>query len=86
MSKTDIANGKQLCSDVQQLLDDKCKQQAFALKVSGCKSDDDWTVVVVTPTKAGIRAYDYAEILSKVEGELQAKGYEHVLIVPAFTD
>ena len=68
------------------LLDSQCKRQKFGLKVSDCKSDEDWTLVVVTPTTAGIRAYDYAEVLSEVEGELQAKGYEHVLLVPALPD
>lgn len=84
MSKTAVPNIDKIRNGVQALLDSKCKRRDFRLEVSGHSTDEDWVLVVVVPTEAGIRAYDYAEILSEVEKELRAsdRDYEHVLLVP----
>jgi hypothetical protein len=88
MSRAAVPNVAELVKEVQSLLDAKCKRRGFRLEVppDGCRIDGDWINIVVTPTKAGIRAYDYVEILSEVEKELRARGQEHVLLVPARVD
>lgn len=50
------------------------------------RQDDEWLVVVVSPARKGIRAYDYVEALGEVEKELRAEGIEHVILVPAMAD
>ena len=45
--------------------------------------DDDWLLVVVEPTAANVRAYDYVERLAEVESKLRADGLDHVTVVPA---
>ena len=88
MSKITAPNIAELLKEVQSLLDAKCKRQNFRLEVpqDGYTIDNDWVNIVVAPAQAGIRAYDYVEILSDVEKELRARGHEHVLLVPALAD
>ena len=84
MSKTAVPNIDKIREGVQALLDSKCERRGFRMEVSGHSMDGDWVLVVVEPTKDGIRAYDYVEILSEVEKELRDsdRDYEHVLLVP----
>jgi len=77
-----------LLQEAQALLDAACKRRGFRLKIpqDGYRIDEEWTIIVATPTKAGVRAYDYVEVLSAVEKQLRARGHEHVILVPAMGD
>ena len=56
------------------------------MKVVSEKFDDDWLSIVVVPSKAGVRASEYANFMSKVERELREQGDDNVLLVPALED
>jgi hypothetical protein len=56
------------------------------LRVNGFKLDDDWLYIVVVPSKAGVRASEYANYMSKIERELRKEGEENVLLVPALDE
>lgn len=88
MSKTTASDIAELRNEAQSLLDAKCKRRNFRLVIpdDGYTVDGDWINIVVSPSKTGIRAYDYVEILSEVEKELRTRGHEHVLLVPALAD
>ncbi|MCX7049201.1 MAG: hypothetical protein NTX50_27415 [Candidatus Sumerlaeota bacterium] len=88
MSSTIVMDITELLNEVQTLLDKECEQRDFHLKVpeNGYKIDEDWTIIAASPTRAGIRAYDYVEVLSKAEKELRTRGHKHVLLVPALQD
>ena len=73
----------ELLKEVQELLNAACRRKNFGLKVAGHTSDDDWINIVVSPTKVGIGAYEYTDILSNVEKQVRAHGDEHILLVPA---
>ena len=66
------------------LADAEC--EGVYLKVSGHKLDDEWLYVVVEPAKAGVRASDHANLMSKIERELRKDGIDQVLLVPALKD
>jgi hypothetical protein len=76
---TDIVN------EVRQRLVD-AEREGVYLKVTDEKLDDDWLYIVVVPSRAGVRASDYANYMSKVERELRAAGNDNVLLVPALDD
>lgn len=51
--------------------------------------EDEWLYVVVAPSKPGIRASDYAQVMVDVEQELrETEGgiIDNVLLVPAIPD
>jgi hypothetical protein len=77
-----------LLKDVQARLDSKRAATGVSLQVSddAYRQDDDWLVVVVAPAQAGIRAYDYVQILNEVEKDLRDDGIKNVLLVPALAD
>ncbi|GMU22668.1 MAG: hypothetical protein AMXMBFR13_27530 [Phycisphaerae bacterium] len=56
------------------------------LEISSYKLDDDWLYIVVIPSRAGVRASEYANQMSKIERELRAEGDDNVLLVPALED
>ncbi len=62
------------------------EREGVHLKVVGEKFDDDWLSIVVVPSKAGVRASEYANFMSKIERELRAEGDDNVLLVPALED
>lgn len=62
------------------------EQEGIHLKVVSEKLDDDWLYIVVVPSKAGVRASEYANFMSKIERELRAQGDDQVLLVPALDD
>ena len=63
------------------------EREGIHLKVVSEKFDDDWLSIVVVPSKAGVRASEYANFMSKIERELlAAQGDNHVLLVPAALD
>lgn len=62
------------------------EREGIHLKVVGEKFDDDWLSIVVVPSKAGVRASEYANFMSKIERELRAQGDDNVLLVPALED
>lgn len=88
MNKTATRDVADIIKDAQALLDAKCRRSRFRLRIpkDGYAVDDDWISLIVNPDKAGMRAYDYVEILIAVEKELRALGHEHVLLVPAMGD
>ena len=86
MSEQTVRDVQDLLKQAQELLNAACRRKKFGLKVAGHTTDDDWINIVVTPTKEGVGAYEYTEILSKVENEIRAHGDEHVLLVPARAD
>jgi hypothetical protein len=62
------------------------EQEGIHLKIVSEKLDDDWLYIVVVPSKAGVRASEYANFMSKIERELRAQGDDQVLLVPALDD
>jgi hypothetical protein len=48
----------------------------------GISRDGDWWYVVVTPSKPDIRAYDYDQIVSRAEDEIERDEGIKVLLVP----
>ncbi len=62
------------------------EREGVHLKVTGDKLDDDWLYIVVEPAKAGVRASDHANLMSKIEQELRTDGIDQVLLVPALED
>ncbi len=62
------------------------EREGVNLKVVGERFDDDWLSIVVVPSKAGVRASEYANFMSKIERELRAQGDDNVLLVPALED
>ncbi len=74
-----------IVSKVEDRLKEGERENIF-LKVDRAKLDDDWLYIVVVPSRAGVRASDYANFMSKIERELRAGGDENVLLVPALSD
>ena len=77
-----------LVQQARQELQKRAQSGGVALKIDndGYRVDDDWLYIVVSPTKPGIRAYDYVEMLSDVERSLKQQGANKVLLVPALAD
>jgi len=75
---------------VQQKVDRECtrKRLDFRLIVKEASvEEEEWVYVIVVPDREGVRAYDYAKVLSDVELELRRDEHEqHVLILPALDD
>jgi hypothetical protein len=86
MRSTTTPRIRDLKKEVQALVNTKCSGRGFRLEVDGHRKDDDWIIIGVGPKEAGIRAYDYAQVLSEAEKELRVRGYEHVILVPVLTD
>lgn len=64
----------------------QAEAEGIYLRLVGQKLDDDWLYLVVVPARAGVRAADYANFMSRVERELRAEGDDNVLLVPALDD
>ena len=56
------------------------------LKVASQTLDDDWLYVVIVPNKPGVRASDYARLMSRIERDLRAEGDDQVLLLPELED
>ena len=56
------------------------------LRVTGDKLEDDWLYVEVSPSQPGVRAYDHALVMSRIERELRSRGKDHVLLVPTLDE
>lgn len=74
-----------IVSKVKNRLKEAERENVF-LKVDREKLDDEWLYIVVVPSRAGVRASDYANYMSKIERELRAEGDENVLLIPALVD
>lgn len=85
MSQT---NTEDLVARANALLKEHTKGRGFSLTVSegSVQVDDGWIYLVVTPTSAGVRAYDYVEVMSAVEKALRDENFGNVLCVPAVPD
>lgn len=70
---------------VRERLKDAEREGVF-LQVNGDKLDDDWLYIVVTPTRNGVRASEYANFMARIERELRQQGEDKVLLVPALQD
>ncbi len=64
----------------------QAESKGVHLKVSRSKLDDDWLSIVVVPSRPGVRALDYANVMSQIERELREQGDDNVLLVPALED
>jgi len=84
MSRTVDIDYQELRNAAQRLLNRANKGRKVTLKVSDCTPDGDWVIVMVTPARGTIRAYDFVEILTAVEEKLQGQGYDRVRVLPAF--
>ena len=73
-------------SDVVANVEKRIRAANGKLTVSSSKSDDDWLYIVVVPSEPGVRALDYAELMSKIERDLRSEGIDNVLLVPALDD
>ncbi|HZL36164.1 MAG TPA: hypothetical protein VFC78_12680 [Tepidisphaeraceae bacterium] len=62
------------------------ERDGIHLKVSRERLDDDWLSIMVVPSRPGVRALDYATLMSKIERELREQGDDNVLLVPALED
>lgn len=52
----------------------------------GVRHENEWWYVPVTPSKPGVRAHEYAELLTRAENQLQAELSVKVLLIPTFVD
>jgi len=84
MSKRVEVNCEELRDSAQKLLNKASRGRKLTLKVADCTPDEDWIIIMVAPTRGTIRAYDFVEILTAVEEELQGQGYDQVRVLPAF--
>ena len=66
---------------VKQLLAD-AGSGGVHLALSGHRFDDEWLYLVVSPTRQGERASQYAHLMTEVERTLRREGYDQVLLVP----
>lgn len=75
-------------SKVQDLLNADPAAMKFRLRVVEelTRQEDDWTYIVVQPGLPGIRAYDYSELLTKIEAAVRKAEGANVLVVPASGD
>jgi hypothetical protein len=73
---------------IQNLLDADEGAHRFGLHVVEelTRTEDNWTYVIVQPTLPGIRAYDYAELLERVEQQIRKQESANVLVLPASGD
>ena len=62
------------------------QRDGIHLKVASENLSDGWLYVVVVPTKPGVRASDYARLMSQIERELREQGDDKVLLVPALEE
>ncbi len=75
---------KRLRDRIEALVDQHCKSLGFRLKVLDTVLEQaGWTYFVVVPDSENVRAYEYADVLAKVEEQLRAEHEENVLIVPS---
>lgn len=58
----------------------------LALLEKNYRLEDDWLYLVITPTRPGDRASDYADLMSTIKSELRKEDIENVLLVPAVED
>ncbi|HEX4124743.1 MAG TPA: hypothetical protein VHY37_08470 [Tepidisphaeraceae bacterium] len=88
MSTMTADNVKSILKIVQEKLEQRAQKSGIALKVSpeASRQEDQWLYVVVSPGRAGIRAYDFVSTLSDVERELKNEGIEHVLVLPMLAE
>ena len=80
-------------SDIPKILDSvrgllsKGERRGVPLKIEeDYQLEDDWLYLCVTPTKKGVRALDYAEVLGEIEDDLRKEGYDRVLLVPTLSE
>lgn len=71
---------------VQRLLDGTSQAKSFGLRVfpEATRTEDDWVYIVIVPTKPGIRAADFVDVLGSVEAQVRSQqGKQEILLVPA---
>lgn len=69
---------------VERLLGQTPEGRTFDLHVIGSRTEDKWVHIVVAPRKEGIRAYEFAELLAKVEAKVREEQHrQEILLVPA---
>lgn len=63
-------------------------QNGYALRVvaDGVRQEDDWWYVPVSPDRSGVRAHEYAELLTEIEDRLREQVDLKVLLIPTFVD
>ena len=84
MSEGDEAKAKAIVDTVSRELQNDSEARQQGLHVTGSAWDIDWLHVMVVPSVDGVRAYEFAETLSRVEGIVRNKrGYPQILLVPA---
>ena len=64
----------------------EAEQDGVYLKVTGDSLDDGWLYIVVEPARPGVRGYDHATLMSRIERKLRAEGNDKILLVPALED
>jgi hypothetical protein len=74
-----------IVAEVRQRLADVAKEGVH-LQIAGEKLEDDWLYLVVTPSRAGVRALDHANTMATIERALRQEGKSHVLLVPTLED
>lgn len=83
------AQVQELRSHVQELLDAECRRRnvGFMLKiVEEFFQEGEILSFIVVPDREGVRAWDYADVLSKVEIKLRREEHRDLLLVPALPD
>lgn len=73
---------------IQQRLEQVAQERGVRLQVceEDSRLDDDWLYVCITPAEPGVRASDYAEVMSQIERQLRDQGAENVLLVPTVAE
>jgi len=74
-----------IVAKVQKRLAD-AEREGIYLKLASESLADGWLYIVVVPAKPGVRASDYARLMSQIERELREQGDERVLLVPALEE
>ena len=71
---------------IQASLDKETRKCEFGFRiVESFTQDEDILCFVVIPDKPGIRAYEYAEIMTRVETKFRKDGF-NILLVPGRPD
>jgi hypothetical protein len=72
---------------VQEFLN-KNQPSSYRLDVdrAGIRQNNDWWYVTVVPDQPGVRAYDYAYLLTEAEEKLRDETHMNILLVPTLVD
>lgn len=87
MSQTNTTSAQQIADLVRAELSRLAPQPyRLSVVVDGIRQEDDWWYVPVTPDRGGVRAHEYAELLTGAENALCEREGVKVLLIPTFVN